>query len=168
MTDLLREAMSYRAAGLAVVTTRAPAGADLAATVSSFASVSLHPPLAMICVRSARPFHRALLARGVWAATLLAVDQEDLAVACARPQAQQRPEDVRQWVTKRMPGGSLAFPHGLAAVECATTATVEAGTSTLVLGLVTATLRGSGAAPLMYFRRQYRRISDEPSSHLQS
>jgi flavin reductase (DIM6/NTAB) family NADH-FMN oxidoreductase RutF len=159
MAALLRDVMAHRAACIAVVTTRGALDADMGMTVSSFSSVSLDPPLAVISVSRTSLFHDALLARGVWAATLLCEEQQPLAACLARPRAQHRPDDFRRWETRRLPGGSLVFPGGLAAVECVTSTTVEAGGSTLVLGLVTATLEGSGRDPLLYFRRSYRRMS---------
>ncbi len=156
---LLRDVMAHRAACVAAVTTRSGLGADLAMTVSSFASVSLDPPLVVVSVSRTSLFHDALLGHGVWAATLLSAEQQPVAACFARPRAQHRPDDFQRWETARMPGGSLVFPAGLAAVECVTSTTVRAGGSTVVLGLVTATLSGSGRDPLLYFRRAYRRMS---------
>ncbi len=159
---LLREAMSYRAVGIAVATTRDPSGMDVALTASSFAAVSLDPPLTVIGVRRAGRFQGALLARRRWAVTLLAGDQELIAATFARPRTEHRPEDLERWPTRRMPGGSLVFTAGLAAVECVLAGTVDAGTATLVIGQVTSAVRGTGEDPLLYFRRAYRVMRGAP------
>jgi flavin reductase (DIM6/NTAB) family NADH-FMN oxidoreductase RutF len=158
LAGLLREAMSYRATGLAVITARGPAGADLALTASSLCCASLDPPLVVVGVRRTSPVRAGLAAGATWAATLLAEDQRALAACFARPRAQHRPDDFGRWDTHRMPGGSLVFAHALAALECTTTTTFDAGTTTLAIGTVTAAVPGPATRPLLYYRRDYHHL----------
>jgi flavin reductase ActVB len=47
---LFRDAMSQFASGVTLITTRGPDGRPYGFTASSFASLSLHPPLVLVCM----------------------------------------------------------------------------------------------------------------------
>ena len=58
-----KEAMSRFASGVTVVTTEHE-GVLFGMTVASFASLSLHPPLVLVCVAKAAKSHEAIRATG--------------------------------------------------------------------------------------------------------
>ncbi|WP_322512081.1 flavin reductase family protein, partial [Chloroflexus sp.] len=75
--SLFRQTMSHFASGVTVVTT-AHEGRLAGLTVSSFASLSLHPPLVLICIDHAAASHDVIAAAGQFAVNILAEDQEYL------------------------------------------------------------------------------------------
>ena len=72
--DLFREAMSHFASGVTVVTTQ-QGGVDHAMTASAFTSVSLDPPLVLVCVDKTTRFHQAVALSRYWGASVLAGSQ---------------------------------------------------------------------------------------------
>jgi flavin reductase (DIM6/NTAB) family NADH-FMN oxidoreductase RutF len=76
--DTFRSVLGRFASGVTVVTTRDDAGRDYGMTVSAFCSVSLVPPLVLICVDHAASSHDALLSIPYFAVNVLAAHQESI------------------------------------------------------------------------------------------
>src|SRR6185295_8583510 len=70
-------AMSHFASGVTVVTTEHD-GAWYGMTVASFASLSLHPPLVVICIEKGVKSHEAIEAAGKFGVSILAHDQGEI------------------------------------------------------------------------------------------
>ncbi|WP_311199077.1 flavin reductase family protein [Janibacter hoylei] len=66
----LRHAMAHFATGVTVVTTLED-GHDHAMTANSVTSVSLEPPLVLVCVRKDSGWHDAVLSSGVWGVSIM-------------------------------------------------------------------------------------------------
>jgi flavin reductase (DIM6/NTAB) family NADH-FMN oxidoreductase RutF len=158
----LREAMTHLAAGGCLVTTRDVVGRDCGLTVTSVASVSLHPPLVLVAVKQDGFLHDALEVTDGWALTLLASTQVDLARYAARHRYPSDTDDFAPYPHRRGTGGALYFTDGLAAVECEPHALVPAGDHVLAVGRVVAMPQDCvGVQPLLYHRRAYRGIGEE-------
>lgn len=92
-SDTFRSALSHFASGITVVTARDRTGADHGMTVSAFSSVSLNPPLVLVCIdhdATALPHIREAERFGV---SILAADQADVATRFAQ-QGTDRFDDV--------------------------------------------------------------------------
>src|SRR5215831_20820207 len=74
--------MGRFATGVTVVTT-ALGSQRAGITVNAFCSVSLDPPLVLICIEHGSYVHDALMESGVFAVNFLSRDQEDLSVCFA-------------------------------------------------------------------------------------
>jgi flavin reductase (DIM6/NTAB) family NADH-FMN oxidoreductase RutF len=74
--------MSHWASGVTVVTTRRPDGIH-GMTASSFCSVSLDPPLVLVCVDRRNRTHAHVAEQGAFCAHILAEGQEELSQRCA-------------------------------------------------------------------------------------
>src|SRR5215210_3161285 len=70
-------AMSHFASGVTVVTTEHE-GEPYGMTVASFASLSLHPPLVLVCLEKSARTHDAVTAAGAFGVSILARTQEDV------------------------------------------------------------------------------------------
>jgi flavin reductase (DIM6/NTAB) family NADH-FMN oxidoreductase RutF len=137
--------------GVAVVTTRDAAGGPAGMTASAVSSVSLEPPLLVVCVDRATDFHRHIETASRFALSVLAADQETL----SRRFAAEMPD--------RFAGvGYATDDHGLPLLDGAAAHIVcerwdarTAGDHTLFFGLVV-----GGAVhprpPLIHFRGGYR------------
>lgn len=110
--------------GVTVVTARAPDGSAAGMTASAFCSLSLEPPLVLVCVGLASGFHDVLRTAGRFAVNVLAEDQAALSERFAG-----------EW-SDRFTGVGLAAGEGTAPpliggsaahLICATTAIVPGG-----------------------------------------
>ncbi len=155
-----RRAVGRFATGVTVVTTVLPSGELHALTCNSFTSVSLDPLLALFCAEKVARFHDAVLESGSWAVSVLATRHEGQSRHFAR-----RGRDLaRQFDgVPTVPGpltGAPVLAGALAAVECRTVSTTDAGDHTVVLGEVLGTtVPDPDGEPLVYFEGGYRNIA---------
>src|SRR5438034_9710327 len=77
-----KAAMSHFASGVTVVTTESE-GRAYGMTVASFASLSLHPPLVLVCIERAVKTHDAIAAAGKFGVSILAADQGEISTRFA-------------------------------------------------------------------------------------
>src|SRR5947199_4540263 len=70
-------AMSHFASGVTVVTTEQE-GTPYGMTVAAFSSLSLHPPLVLICVEKSVRTHEAIAAAGKFGVSILSESQSDV------------------------------------------------------------------------------------------
>lgn len=144
-----RHTMGQFASGVTVVTTHEheqPVGI----TVSSFASLSLDPPLVLICIDNRGRSHDAIARAGVFAVNILAEDQEHLARVFA-----SRAADKFGGVAYRLSAESLPLLDGvLATIECRVVNALPGGDHTIFVGEVTE-LESVGGRPLLYHSAQF-------------
>src|SRR5439155_21714162 len=74
--DTFRSVLGRFASGVTIVTARDGDGADHGMTVSAFCSLSLEPPLVLICVDHAASMHGLLLTRPALGVSILGAHQE--------------------------------------------------------------------------------------------
>ena len=80
-----RNALSRFASGVSVVTTRDRSGRFFGITVSAFCSVSLLPPLVLICIEKITASHFAFAESGAFVVNVLEHSQVDLSERFAAP-----------------------------------------------------------------------------------
>lgn len=150
-----RELLSGFATGVTVLTTVAADGRPFGMTASSVASVSLDPPLLLVCVDRSRDMHDVLRTASWFALSILAADQEVL----SRRFAEDRDDRFAGVPLREGPHGLPLVVGAVAHIVCALRSTVAAGDHTVFIGLVT---EGSafGGAPLVHFRGRYARLTD--------
>ena len=125
-------------------------------TANAFTSVSLDPPLVLVCVAHRAAMHDLLLSAGAFAATILAADQRADAEWFSSPRPRGREFDHLAWKPAPVTGSPL-LADGLAYVDCEVRDTHEAGDHTVVLGEVVDLddLRDD-AEPLVWWASDYR------------
>jgi flavin reductase (DIM6/NTAB) family NADH-FMN oxidoreductase RutF/GTP cyclohydrolase II len=141
--------MGHFATGVAVVTARAADGRPFGVTVNSLTSVSLDPPLLLVCLGHGSETLGALRATGRFGVSLLAADQGDLSARFARPARADTWDGVPVHHAARLPllGGTLAR------LSCDVHELVDAGDHAVVIGAVRAAdYSDPPPAPLLYFR----------------
>ncbi|MGA2185162.1 MAG: flavin reductase family protein [Bryobacteraceae bacterium] len=147
---LFRRACSQFATGLAIATVRAADGAPHGLTVNSFTSVSLEPPLALICIdkqsQALDHFRDGLF----FALNVLASGQETLSEALAR-RIDNRFED-QAWFAGET--GAPLIPGVLTTMECRLVNAIELGDHWVLVGEMVAASVAEGS-PLVYFRSAY-------------
>lgn len=150
----LKDALSAWASGVCVVTTNAD-GLLYGITVSSFSSVSLEPPLVLVCLNKSNRLPGMIDAASRFAVSLLASDQEAAARYFARPGRLPTPDFVEvdgEWTGLGVPVVKDALAHLVCDVHHA----VEAGDHLVVIGRVIEAVSRPDKMPLLYFRRGYR------------
>jgi flavin reductase (DIM6/NTAB) family NADH-FMN oxidoreductase RutF len=142
------------ATGVAVASVRDAAGNPHGLTVSSFTSVSLDPPLVLVCIAHSTTSIDAFRRAKHFGVSVLAADQKEISDRFAR-KGQDRFEGVG-WA----PGecGVPLLSGALATFECAATSCVTAGDHDIFIGTVVHT-RISDSQPLVYFGSKYRGLA---------
>lgn len=148
-----KKAMSRFASGVTVVTVEHD-GIRSGLTVSAFCSLSLEPPLVLICIDRQVKSYDAIVAAGHFAVNVLAEDQQEVSNRFA-----SRVEDKFDGVaTSRGTLGDPMIDGALAVVECRIVDRLPGGDHTILVGEVESGRVGD-AAPLLYFNGAYRRVT---------
>lgn len=147
-----RDVLRLWASGVSVVTVKAPRGLA-SITVSSFTSLSLDPPLVLICIERRVRIHPLIAARRAFAVNVLTADQLELSERAAgrRGRAAAR---LRGILTRTAVTGAPILEGALAWLDCRLEARHPGGDHTIFVGRVVAAGAGSGR-PLLWFDRGY-------------
>jgi flavin reductase (DIM6/NTAB) family NADH-FMN oxidoreductase RutF len=155
--DLFRGTLSNWASGVTVVTSRA--GDDVRGmTASAFCSLSLDPPLVLVCIDKSAIMHDFVVKSNNFAINVLAREQEDVSRACAsrRVEESRRLEGIPYHEEAT---GSPVLDHAIAYLDCRVENAFEGGDHTIFVGRVEAAGARDGE-PLLYFRSAYRSIAE--------
>jgi flavin reductase (DIM6/NTAB) family NADH-FMN oxidoreductase RutF len=151
--DTFRSALGRFASGVTVVTTRDGAGQDHGLTVSAFCSLSLEPPLVLVCIDAEASMHPVLSQVTHFAVNVLAEGQEPLARRFAAPET-DRFDGVGY---ERGATGAPILDDVVAYLECRKTTMLPGGDHTVFVGEVEhAEVHSSG--PLLYYRGGYAQL----------
>jgi len=148
-----RRALGQFASGVTVVTTRDASGQTLGLTVSSFCSVSLEPPLVLVCIDHRSEANRGLRESGLFAVSVLADDQEDVSRRFAAPGAHKL--EGFAFLDSRL--GLPLVPGAVAHLECRVRSFHDEGDHAVWVGEV----RGASAhagRPLLHHAGAYRQL----------
>ena len=152
-----KEVLAQWASGVSVVTTN-DQGLLYGLTVSSFSSVSLDPPLVLVCLANSNRIVPMIGAADGFAVSILADDQQSASAYFARPgrlPSQDFTEIEGEWT----PSGLPVIAGALAWVTCSLHATIPQGDHTIVVGRVTEARVAAGRQPLLYWSRGYRTLA---------
>lgn len=148
-----RSVLSRFASGVTVVTAVDSNGKDHGITVSAFCSLSLNPPLVLVCIDHATEMHRILSSSASFAVNVLAADQEELARKFSDPDNDRF--DGTSFT--RGANGTAILTSVAAHLQCAVLESFEGGDHTIFIGRVEAA-EASDAQPLLYYRGGYARL----------
>lgn len=128
-------------------------------TANSFTSVSLHPPLLLICVDHNASMHPIMEVAEAFAVNILAADQRAASEAFARHG--QREEVMNGVPFRDGPLGSPILEGVLGWVECRVEERYAGGDHTIIVGRVESiAMERPGVDPLLYFAGGYRGIGE--------
>jgi flavin reductase (DIM6/NTAB) family NADH-FMN oxidoreductase RutF len=146
----LRNAFGAFATGVTVITTRQADGTPRGFTANSFTSVSLDPPLLLVCL--AKTAHSADVFREAphFAVNILAEDQK----AVSGLFASRTPEKFAQCAWTPGPANLPLIDGALARFACTNHQLVDAGDHLILIGRVESFTTSEGQ-PLGYFRGNY-------------
>lgn len=151
--DELRHAMSHFASGVAIVTARGADGELAGTTVNAITSVSLEPPLVLVCFDRASVTLRAVRSHGAFVINVLGTEHGHLARGFAQRGS------VKPWSrTDHRPGitGSPRLEGALVTLECQVERRLDGGDHEIVIGRVLDAEAVEGQnPPLLFYRGQF-------------
>lgn len=150
-----RRVLGHFATGVAVVAARADAGPPRGLTANAIASVSLDPPLVLVCVERDADAHDTIPAAESFAISILRADHEALARRFATYDTGTKFDGV---VTTEAVTGAPVLEEALAWVDCRLWASYDGGDHTIYVGEVVDADAEDGS-PLTYFRGGYGRLA---------
>ena len=151
--DRFRMAMGSFATGVTVVTSTLD-GEPYGMTVNAFTSVSLEPPLILVCLRRGGRLGSIMVRARAFAVSVLREDQAHLARYFANPSRHSGPRSFGHVHHERSPLGNPLLRDGIAHVDCALHRMLDGGDHVICLGEV----RGLGiysGHPLTFFRGKF-------------
>jgi flavin reductase (DIM6/NTAB) family NADH-FMN oxidoreductase RutF/DNA-binding GntR family transcriptional regulator len=151
---VFREVIGRFASGVTVVTARVD-DQDFGTTASAVSSLSLEPPMMLVCLNRGSETQGAILRTGWFAVNILSETQALLAYKFAKNAS----DKLRDVDVKRLHSGSPLLSNALAHIECRVTDTATGGTHTIFLGEVLHAA-GDEGAPLTYYRGRFGRFRD--------
>jgi flavin reductase (DIM6/NTAB) family NADH-FMN oxidoreductase RutF len=153
--DDFRRVLSHFTTGVTIVTTCDGDGRPTGLTASAFCSVSLDPPLVLVCVDHKSQSYPALRERGLFAINILHAEQE----AISRRFASTR-LDKFDGVPHTLSELGLPLVDGaIARLQCSTVSMHVEGDHTIFVGRVERADAPSGT-PLLYFKGKYERLPE--------
>ena len=154
-----RRALAQLAGGVVVVTSVDSGGRPSGVTATAVCSVSLEPPLVLVCLGAKSRTRETIAKSGRYAINVLASGHRLHAERFAA--AGDGKFDGLIWEPGR--SGCPVLPDSIAVCECDVEKTIEAGDHTVFVGRV-AEVRATDSAqnrPLLWFRGRYARLSAE-------
>lgn len=149
---VFRDVVGYFMTGVTVITTR-DAVERYGVTASAVASLSLDPPMILVCLNRSLPTCGAVRTSGTFAVNILAEDQGELAKQFATRQ-------IDKFQHTRVEEAGVGVPliaDALAHLECRVVESVDAATHTVFMAKVE-TARARSGSPLAYFRGAFGRF----------
>lgn len=155
----LRRTMGRYATGVGIVTTLVD-GKPYGMTVNSFTSVSLEPPLVLVCLGCDSHTAAAVTRAGTFAISVLSTRQRKIALRFAEQGGDHFAGLPLRFGDHEVP----VVPDALAHLECEIERQITAGDHLVVIGLVTRVCDRDGE-PLAFFSGRFAELTingDEP------
>ncbi len=149
-----RDALGCFATGVTVVTAMDSAGCPIGLTANSFTSVSLDPPLLLVCIANDAGSAAVLKAADRFAVNVLQIGQQPTSNRFAG-----KGEDrfaATEWQVGEF--GTPVLTGSLSSFECAREEIHGAGDHFILVGRVLKAIFEPRRDPLLYFRGKYRRL----------
>jgi flavin reductase (DIM6/NTAB) family NADH-FMN oxidoreductase RutF len=149
-----RAALGRFASGVTVITVPTSEGGVHGMTASAFCSVSLRPPMVLVCVDHLAETYLHLREHGCFGVSVLKEDQEALSEFFADPE--RNPDAAYRLGIKyvEMKSGMPVLADALAKLDCTVVDAHPAGDHTIFVGSVNEVALEKGV-PLLYFRGRY-------------
>jgi flavin reductase (DIM6/NTAB) family NADH-FMN oxidoreductase RutF len=155
----LRDAMGQFATGVTVVTSVGADGEPVGTTANAVSSLSLEPPLVLVCFDLKSATLAAVRSHGAFAVNVLGHRQRHLSANFAKRGLAAVWDGVRH---HRGPTGSPRLADVIAVIECTVEHSFPGGDHEIVIGRVRhVESNGDGATPLLFWRGKYTSIDGQ-------
>ncbi len=156
-SELFRKVLSQFATGVTIVTTR-HGDTIHGLTANAFCSVSLEPPLVLVCVDKSAQSHDLIKQSGHFVVNILTTAQEELSrrFSTNHSSAAERFAgiDFRTEMT-----GAPVLEESLGWLDCKLVAAHPGGDHTIFVGEVLALGPSGNDNPLLYYQSQYQKLA---------
>lgn len=152
----LRNVFGAFVTGVTVITTRDTTGKPFGLTANSYTSLSLDPPLVLVCVDKKVDCYACFEQSQVFAVNILSEGQDQLSTRFAT-------KGIEKFEGVAIREGSLGVPlleGAIAYLECKLVSGYEGGDHTIYVGEVQ-TASASGDRPLLFFKGKYKTLPQE-------
>jgi 4-hydroxyphenylacetate 3-hydroxylase, reductase component len=151
----LRRVLGHFATGVTVITTKDIAGAPFGLTANAFTSLSLNPPLILICVDKGAQCYSCFADSNVFTVNFLREDQEEI----SRRFATKGADKFAGLNWHEGANGAAILNGAIGHLECKIVQSYEGGDHTIIVGEV---LNGvaAGDRPLLFFKGKYERLPE--------
>jgi flavin reductase ActVB len=150
--ELFREAMTRFASGVTIVTTADTDGRWSGFTASAFSSLSLDPPLVLVCLAQDADSHPVFVAAPAYIVNVLGQHHEPLALHFARKGVDKfAGGEFRHGRADGLP----VLEDALVSLKCRAHATYEGGDHTILIGQVEYAVVRRGGAPALHYDRRF-------------
>jgi 3-hydroxy-9,10-secoandrosta-1,3,5(10)-triene-9,17-dione monooxygenase reductase component len=156
-----RHVMGHFVTGVTVITAIGADGQPTGTTANAVSSLSMDPPLVLVCFDRASLTLRAVRSHGSFAVNMLADGQQHLSVNFARRGLAAAWEGIRHYPG---PTGSPRLHGALAVIECTVEHELRGGDHEIVVGRVRDVTSESEGSPLVYWRGGYTTLAVSDTS----
>jgi flavin reductase (DIM6/NTAB) family NADH-FMN oxidoreductase RutF len=154
--------MGHFATGVTVITSVDASGSPVGTTANAVTSLSLDPPLVLVCFDLGSETLQAIRGHGAFVVNVLAARQQHLSANFARRGLAAAWDEVRH---RRGPTGSPRLDGVLAIVECTVEHSLPGGDHEIIVGRVRHVETSSNeATPLVFWRGGYASLGDSLSA----
>jgi len=153
-SDTYRRLLSRFASGIAIITAR-DGERDVGMTVSAFCSVSLSPPLVLVCVDHGASMHDLLLGHPKLGISIMACEHE---AECRRFADKSETQRFEGASFTRGESGVALLDDAMSCLECQLVHHCEAGDHTIFIAQVERGAMREGQ-PLLYYRGQFAQLA---------
>ena len=162
-----KRALGNFASGVTVLTVRTPAGADHGMTANAFSSLSMDPPLILVCIQNHNETYQLIQAVGAFAVNILGRDQEERsnrfagsvmdAHGCWQPWPEARDRFADLQYTRADASGAAFLTGCLANIDCTLEALHPGGDHGIFVGRIQQIQLPDdhSKAPLLYYGGDY-------------
>ena len=151
---VFRDVVGHFTSGVTVITTR-HGGEQFGVTASAVSSLSMDPPMLLVCLSRRLPTNEALRTSGVFAVNILSEDQGELATQFAT----RHPDKFRDVPLAEGRLGVPLLADALASLECSVREYVDVATHSVFFAEVR-TASATPGSPLAYYRGSFGRFAE--------
>jgi len=155
----LRRVLGHFATGVTIVTSRIGSRTH-GITVNSFTSVSLNPPIVLICIDNRAESYHFLPEAGTFAVSVLSERQSQISDYFARRLAPNPDDELAEIPYHDGVTGCPLIDGAIAYVECRMAGTHDVGDHAIFLAEVVVATLADESPPLLFFRGGYPRLRD--------
>lgn len=149
----LRRIMGYFATGVTVITTKDKDGTSFGLTANAFTSLSLDPPLVLVCIDKTVQCYPCFEESKLFAVNILNEEQEEI----SRRFATKGIEKFAGLKWRTSERGLALLDDAVGHIECAIVQAHEGGDHTIMVGEVLSA-SADGDRPLLFFKGKYYRL----------
>lgn len=162
-TDKFRSTLGRFATGVIVITTLDHEGTFHGMTANSFTSVSLRPPLILVCVDIQNQTHNFINARKKFGVNILSANQRELSTYFAKTNHDTYQPDIIQ--TGLSDNGIPYLKGSLGFLACSLVSAHPQGDHTIYVGKVEQiAAEDSSTGPLIFYESNFRKLDPKENT----